>query len=263
MPVISVLMSVYNGEKFLAESIRSILNQTIDDFEFIIVDDGSVDKTLLILKDFSVADSRIKIISNRVNEGLTKSLNTGLAVCVGKYVARQDADDISMPNRLEKQISFMDLNNGMALIGSCGFFVDDSGRVVRDKNLPISYPEIKRKLLFNNQFIHSSLMIRREILQKEGGYNDSFFKSQDYELVLRLAAKYPVANLPDKLVKHRLLNTAISWQSKTQEWDAIRARWWGITKNGYPFWFGVLNICLRLCWMAVPQKVKLTRYLFN
>src|SRR3989339_514356 len=262
MPVISVLMSVYNGEKFLAESVRSILGQTFKDFEFIILDDGSTDSTMPILDELAKSDLRVKIIKNEKNLGLTLSLNKGLNCCIGKYIARQDVDDVSSLWRLEKQLAYMEANPEVILSGSCGSYIDENSKKVCEKKLPLSYLEIKRKLMFNNQFIHSSLMIRRDVLQKEGGYNKEFGRAQDYELILRLASKYPVANLGENLVSRRLSTISLSWQSKKQEWDAIRARWWGMTKYGYSILQGMLNIILRLNWFLIPQKIKFIRYFF-
>jgi len=115
-PKISVIMSVYNGEKYLREAIESILNQTFRDFEFIIINDGSTDKTSEILSSYN--DPRIVIINNKRNIGLTKSLNKGLKMVKGEYIARQDADDVSLPERLERMVNFLDMNRDVGLLGS-------------------------------------------------------------------------------------------------------------------------------------------------
>jgi len=258
---VSVLLSVYNGEKNLKETIESILRQTFSEFEFIIVDDGSTDQTANILKIYCKQDERIKIISNRSRNGFTMSLNIGLRCCTGRYIARLDADEIADSQRLEKQYLFMENNPNIVLCGSQGFYIDELGNKTGEKDLPVTDEAIKAKLLFNNQFIHSSLFLRKNILDKEGVYNESFITSQDYELILRLAAKYKMINLSDRLIGWRVKSNSISWTSKRQEWDAIRARWWAITRYGYPKIIGFINIILRFGWLILPQKLKIKRYL--
>src|SRR3989339_247756 len=262
MPAISVLMSVYNGEKFLAESVRGILSQTFKDFEFVIVNDGSTDQTSELLSELVIADSRIKLIKNSQNLGLTRSLNSGLRQCTGKYIARMDADDVSAPNRFVKQFEYMENNPQTVLCGALGWYINEAGDRVGEKNLPTAYGDIKKKLLFNNQFIHSSLFIQRDILEREGGYSEDFKTSQDYELILRLADKYSVVNLPDRLINWRVRHGSLSWSDKRQEWDAIHARWRGITEYNFSIWQGMGNMVLRLIWLAIPQKIKLIRHLF-
>lgn len=259
-PKISVIMSSHNGEKFIKEAINSILSQSFTNFEFLIVQDGSTDLTPVILSDFSQKDKRIKIITNPECIGLTKSLNRALKQARGEYIARMDDDDISLPERFAKQIDLMEKNLKMALIGCLGFVINERGEIIGEKKLVLCYLEIKKQLLFNNQFIHSSLMLRKTILDKEGFYNEKFKKAQDYELVLRLAAKYSVANLPEKLLKWRLLSNSLSWKNKEQQKYAILARWWAITKYGYPKITGLFHIIIRCVWLYVPKRLKMARY---
>ncbi|MDD4990288.1 MAG: glycosyltransferase family 2 protein [Candidatus Pacebacteria bacterium] len=257
---ISVIMSSYNGEKFIKEAISSILAQTFGDFEFLIVNDGSTDLTPVILEECARKDQRIKIITNSGCIGLTKSLNKAIKQARGEYIARMDDDDISLSERLAKQIDFMEKNPKMAVVGCLGFIVDERGEVIGEKKLALNYPEIKKRLLFNNQFVHSSLMLCKTVLDKEGFYNEKFKKAQDYELVLRLASKYPVVNLPQKLLKWRLLPTSLSWKNKEQQKYAILARWWAITRYGYPKITGLFHIIIRCVWLYVPKWVKMRKY---
>ncbi len=259
-PKISVIMSVCNGEKYLKGAIESILNQTFRDFEFIIIDDSSTDRTPEILKEYARKNERIKIITNSENIGLTKSLNEAIKQAKGKYIARMDADDISEPERLEKQVQFMENNPEMVLCGTLGWIINKKGEKIKEKNLKINYNEIKKKLLFNNQFIHSTLFLRKDILNKEGFYDESFEKSQDYDLVLRLASKYQVANLPIYLIRWRVDDKSLSWSNRRQELSAIRARWLAITRYGYPKLIGLLHIILRIGWLCLPRSIKMKRY---
>ena len=198
-PKISVIMSVYNGEKYLREAIESILNQTFTDFEFIIVNDGSTDNSLEIIKSYN--DERIKIINNEKNIGLTKSLNKALAQARGEYIARQDADDISLPSRFEEQIKYLEEHPDVVLLGTSSYNIDESGKII-GKKIALAKPTMGN-LFKENQFIHGSVMFKKEVVDELGYYNELFNYSQDYELWLRIANHYPVRNLTQRLYKSR------------------------------------------------------------
>jgi len=201
-------MSVYNGEKYFREAIDSILNQTFTDFEFIIINDDSTDNTSKILNSYH--DQRIKIITNLQNIGLTKSLNIGLQHCHGKYVARLDADDISLPNRLLKQSKFLDENQNIVLIGSLAAIIDSQKKIIETKKKPTDPLVIKFKLLTNNTFLHPSIMFHRKLILQNGGYNEIFRFAQDYDLYSRLSLKYSLANIPEVLIYYRLNPNSIT-----------------------------------------------------
>jgi glycosyltransferase involved in cell wall biosynthesis len=258
---ISVLMSAYNSDKYIDKTINSILTQSYKNFEFIIVDDGSTDNTLDILKKYSKQDKKIKLIINNKNLGLTKSLNKALKLSKSKYIARIDADDLSLENRLQKQFDYLEENKDIAACGTQGIYIDENNKELGKKLLPTSYKNIKNKLIFNNQFIHSSLFIRKSVLDKVGVYNEKFRTSQDYELMLRIAEKNKVTNLDIALVKWRVHNNSISWTSKKQEIDALKARCFAITKYNYPKLKGLSIILARIIWMFVPLSIKKKRYL--
>ncbi|MBI5728355.1 MAG: glycosyltransferase [Candidatus Magasanikbacteria bacterium] len=256
---ISVVMAVHNDERYLTAAIRSILDQTWRDFEFLIVNDGSTDGSDDILQEFARKDPRI-ILVKQDHLGLTAALNVGCRRARGGYMARMDSDDIAAPDRLEKQYHYLEAHPMVAVCGAQGWFINANGRTIGEKNLPCAAEDIRRRLLFNNQCIHSSLFIRKSAFAEAGGYDAHFRKSQDYELLLRLATKYDVVNLPERLVYWRVRSTSLSWQSKAQEWYAILARWRAITRYGYPKLRGLLQIGLRLGWLTVPQRWKMRRY---
>ncbi len=256
-PEISVLMSVYNGDLFLSAALESILEQSFSDFEYIIVDDASSDNTGAILAEYAAKDARIRVFKNEENLGLTASLNVGLSHCEGRYVARMDADDISLPERFMTQYWFMEDHPDVAVSGSCVAVIDESGKLLGEKNLALTYEEIQSKMLFNNQFIHSTLFFRTDVLKSCGGYDERFKKSQDYELMLRLSSRYPVVNLKEKLVQFRLHGDSLSWTNRDQQKFAIRARWMAITKYKFSFFLGLWHIALRVLWMMVPKKIKM------
>lgn len=256
-PEISILMSVYNGGIFLAPALESMLGQTFSDFECILIDDASTDSTSQVLADFAARDSRVQVIKNSTNLGLTASLNKGLAFSKGRYIARMDADDIALPGRFMTQYWFMEEHPDVAACGSWISVIDEQGQLLGEKNLALSYEDIKKKMLFNNQFIHSTLFFRADILKENGGYNEFFKKSQDYELMLRLSSKYPVVNLREKLLQFRLYKSSLSWMNSDQQKYAIKARWLAIRKYHFPFFRGLVQICFRFLWLVVPKKLKM------
>jgi glycosyltransferase involved in cell wall biosynthesis len=202
MPEISVLMSVFNSEKWLKSSIDSVLSQSEDEFEFIIINDGSTDNTSSILKSYK--DDRI-IIVDQENRGLTKSLNVGLNLAKGKYIARIDADDISMQNRLDVQKKFMEENPDIALVGSDAIIIDEKGNKVGHAKYPTSHTMLSNKLYnFKSVFPHSSIFFRKNIIMKGGGYNENFIRSQDYDLYLRISEEYKIACINKPLLNLRL-----------------------------------------------------------
>ncbi|MFC1815930.1 glycosyltransferase family 2 protein [Thermodesulfobacteriota bacterium] len=204
MPKVTVLMPVYNAGLFLREAINSILGQTWPDFEFLIINDGSTDNSREIISSFS--DPRIRLIDNPTNIGLTKSLNRGLQLSKGEYIARQDADDISYPERLEKQILFLDAHPDIVLLGTRGRAIDKNGNPSQANPLriPVGLLAIHWYLMFQNAFIHSSVMFRRVIVwERLGGYDESFKRAQDYEIWSRTARSFKVENLSDIFIDHR------------------------------------------------------------
>ena len=183
---ISVIMSVYNSEKWLKKSILSILNQTYSDFEFIIVNDGSTDNSLSIIKSLQKSDKRIKLI-NQHNTGLTKSLNRAISISKGNLIARIDADDISLPTRLMSQFKLMSCNDKIGLCYTNYTEIDEMGEKIRNLNLTFSFNKIKKNLSNGiNVIPHSSVMYRKSIFIKLGGYRERFIKSQDIDLWLRM-----------------------------------------------------------------------------
>ncbi len=200
-PVISVIIPVYNGAQYVTEAISSVLAQTFNDWELIIIDDGSTDETLTLLNQFQ--DARIKIIS-REHRGLIASLNEGLALAQGEFIARLDADDICLPYRFEKQLVVF-ANPEIALVGSWAYKIDADGQEFGVMSYPpADYHSIKKYFLKHNPFIQSSVMMRRSALQVVGGYSPRFKVAEDYELWSRLLAKFPAVNLTEPLIKYRL-----------------------------------------------------------
>lgn len=216
-PKISVLMSVYNGSQYLRQSVDSILNQSFTDFEFIIIDDYSTDNTWEILTEYVEQDRRIKLLKNQENLGLTKSLNLGLKLARGEYIARQDADDISLPKRFEKQIAWLDKDSEVILV-SCDLELIDSKGNSSGKFQRACAPELVGwYLLFYNHLAgHSQVTFRRETVINLGGYCETRRYSQDYELWCRLVKVGKIVILPEVLAQQRRHDESIS-NKKTSE----------------------------------------------
>ncbi len=198
-PLITVVMSVYNSGDFLEEAINSILNQTLGDFEFIMIDDASTDRSLAIMERFSRKDNRIKLIRHKHNKGLTKSLIEAIEQARGEYVARQDSDDISLPQRLEKQAGFLTHHPPYGAIGTSAEIIDENGITIKKALVPKSWILIKQMLKFGNCFLHGSMMIRKIDYIKMGGYRSIFNLSQDFDLWLRLSKFKKLKNLKETL----------------------------------------------------------------
>jgi glycosyltransferase involved in cell wall biosynthesis len=233
---LAVLMAVFNNADTLENSIKSILNQTVKNFQFVIVNDASTDKSHEILSKYQRLDSRINLIKNKHQLGLTKSLNKGLKIIKAKYIARMDADDSSLPKRFEKQLKYLETHPKIALLGTAAFLIDQNGKKLKLRTNPIDHQHIKKVALRYCPFIHPTWMIRRSALLDLNFYNENFPFAQDYELVLRLMTQHQTANLPEPLLKYRVnYSKAISLKNlKTQERLAIKARFLALTQYGYP-----------------------------
>ena len=207
MPEVTVLMPVYNAEGYLRQSIDSILLQRYPDFELLIINDGSTDASRKII--LSCEDPRIRLIDNETNLGLVPSLNRGLSLARGTLVARQDADDISHPLRLERQVEYLRRHPEIALLGTQGRLIDQDGRPTGKLDKPQESVSIRWFQLFDNSFIHTSVMFRQEIICGEFKGYPSFLHCEDYELWSRVVLAHPVANLPERLVDYRIHPSSI------------------------------------------------------
>ena len=227
---ISVIMSVYNGEDYLAEAIDSVLGQTFEDFELIIINDCSTDKTEEILKRYEALDARVKVHTNEVNLRLPSSLNKAISVATGKYIARMDADDICLPDRFEKQYAFMEENSDVAL-SSCRFMTLKNGVVSSGgcggKN---DNEAIKALLLVTNPILHPGIIAKADVI-RQLGYDKSFTCTEDMELWSRFVmADYKVEILPEYLMIYRLHDKQITETTRERQRSevvTIQKRYYG------------------------------------
>ena len=208
--MISVVMPVYNAAKFLDEAIHSILSQTYSNFELIIINDGSTDDSLDIIKSFK--DNRIRLVENEVNLGLIKTLNKGIALAKGNYIARIDSDDVCKPERFELQLECFNENDDIGVVGSIAEIIDGQGKFCGIFKVPEFHQDIKLGLLFGNQIIHPAVMIKRAVLKEfePDVFDINQLHVEDYALWVQLIKKYTFHNLQTPLVKYRIHGENIS-----------------------------------------------------
>lgn len=231
---ISVIMAVHNAQRYLTEAIDSVLAQTYEDFEFLIHDDGSNDRSSSILQAAAKCDDRI-ILSSGENRGLAASLNLLIDRSKGEFLARMDADDICRPERFERQVAYLDAHPEIAVVGSFVRYIDEAGRPVRNLNNPLNSEDIDaRNYAGHTAIIHPSVMMRRQAVQAVQGYDDSFRTSQDVELWLRMAEKFRLANLPEVLLDYRFHMSSVSASVGGSSEYNYRARIMAARRRGLP-----------------------------
>ena len=203
-------MTVFNGERFLREAVESILSQSFRDFEFIIIDDGSTDSSATILELYRDQDPRVRLY-HQENRGIVESLNRGCGLARGKYIARMDADDVSAPARFGRQLAFLDENPRVGLVG-CGIYdnVDASGAVLHTSYLPQDNATIQQTLVQRWCFLHPSIMFRRVLHERVGGYRKEFESAEDHDFILRVLEHCQGHNLYERLISYRLNPKSLS-----------------------------------------------------
>ena len=198
-PKVTVLMTVFNGSKYIRDTIDSVLSQTFVDFEFMIIDDCSIDDSIEMIKSYN--DNRIQLIENKNNIGQSASLNLGLKLAKGEYIARIDQDDICMACRIEKQVKFLNSNLEVAVVGSYYTYIDSDGNLLGYKKLPVnSDSNLLYIITGHNPLIHPGVLFRKKVIEEVGGYNEEYMPSEDIDLWLRLYQNgYNCDNIPEHL----------------------------------------------------------------
>ena len=220
-PMVSVVMAVKNGGQIMREAIDSILKQTFTDFELIIINDGSTDETLEVISQYP--DSRIQVYSQE-NQGLARSLNRGVCLATGKYIARQDHDDISLLTRLEKQVAYLEANPKVGLLGTAAEIWNQTGPTGRFHHHPTKPAILAFDLIFNNPFVHTSWMFRSSVINQIGYYTIEPKREppEDYEYVSRICREFEVSNLPETLVIYREFPNSLSSQIRPNQEGKIK-----------------------------------------
>lgn len=209
LPIASVLMPIYNGEVYLAEAIESVLGQTENNIEVVAVDDGSTDSSRAILRRFALQDARVRVFEEE-HRGLVPTLNRGLDVARAKYICRLDADDIAMPDRIEKQVQFLDGHPDYVLVGGQVTLIGKAGETIGTWEQPLPLVGVEKALSSPGCIVHSAVMYRRAEALSAGGYDPLFHLAEDHDLWFRLAANYRLGNLPDFVCRVRVHGSSVS-----------------------------------------------------
>ena len=215
VPLVSVLMAVRNAERYLDEAIQSIRSQTLAEFELVIVDDASEDDSREIMKARASEDCRLKTASNQRPEGLARSLNTGLRLCRGEFIARMDADDRACRNRLSRQVKHLRQDEKLVVLGSNARYINSQGCSLGRSDMPLTDSSIRGLMMIMNPFIHSSVMLRGQLFEDDClRYDEKLPVAQDYQLWTRLGSYGNLINLPDRLIELRLHDRSASRQHR-------------------------------------------------
>jgi len=252
---ISIITPSFNQATFIERTILSVINQSFADFEFLIINDGSTDNSEEIILNYKAKDSRIIYIKNETNIGLQATLNKGLSVAKGDYIARIDSDDIWCDkNKLQKQFDFLEKNPDYALVGTAMETIDENGKPLSKFHFLESDREIRDRLLFSSQFAHPSVLIRTKALAEVGFYSqaEKHRNVEDYELWLRIGKKYKFANLPDTCLRYRIHSGGISVKNEFKQ----RLAWIGLTREYAAYYPNNKKaLALKIISLAVPRNL--------
>ena len=203
-PKVSVILPVYNGERFLNEAIQSIIDQTFSDFELIIIDDASSDSSIKIIRDFQQRDVRIRLLRNEKNLGIAEATNIGIENSIGEFIALADQDDLNMPDRISRQVSFLNENPTISVVGSNTLIMLPDGSFKERREILQDQCLIRWFMLFNNQVRNPTVMMRADIFSNSSLRYDNYMPMQDYEFWMRINLDYWFSNLPENLVIYRI-----------------------------------------------------------
>jgi glycosyltransferase involved in cell wall biosynthesis len=265
-PKISVVMPVYNGEKYLSTAIDSILNQTFPDFEFIIINDASTDTTSDIIRKYQKKDKRIISINNEKNLGIGGTLNKGFTYAKTQYVARMDADDISEPERLEKQYKLISSNKKLGVVGGYILIINEQNDPLLLRKYLANSNDLKNHIFRYSPFAHPATMIRLSVFNEFGGYDPSKSPSEDLDLWIKIGTKYEFGNVPRVILNYRIYEASASNSNlRKVEINTIKMRFSAWKKYGYkPHLIDVIYNLLQfvsLWFIGTRLRLKLFNYL--
>jgi glycosyltransferase involved in cell wall biosynthesis len=246
-------MSVHDGARWVGEAVASVLGQTDGDLELIVIDDGSTDATAEVLA--AVRDGRVSV-HRQARTGLTRALNRALGLAGADLVARLDADDVALPTRLARQRAFLAAHPEVGVLGTGAREVDEAGTPVREVRPPADDARLRRALIRANPFVHSSIMARRALLARAGGYDESLAVAQDYDLWMRLARVTRLANLDEVLVVRRLGPGRVSVEREEDRLRTeARVRWRAVATGAYPPWCALFALRPALA-LVLPRPLR-------
>lgn len=234
LPLVSVIMPVFNSEKFLDEAIQSILNQTYENFEFLIFDDGSTDNSKEIIESYAILDNRVKPLFSNTNKGYVYHLNHGIEMSEGEFIARMDSDDVALPNRFNQQLNFLKKNLNIAIVGGSSIIINES-----NNNIGVSIAHDNPIYLwwisfFTCPLIHPSVLIRKSIIKDVGVYNINRLPAEDFDLWVRVLQHADICNIKDPLIKYRTHSESISFrkmQLQSEKAEEILKEHWKYFTN--------------------------------
>jgi GT2 family glycosyltransferase len=221
-PRISVVMAVFNAERYLVDAVESILHQSFGDFEFVILNDGSTDESGKILRDFAQRDSRIRLFDDE-RRGLTRCLNRAIGLAQGKYLARMDADDVALPGRFQAQVDYLDANPAVLALGGQARLVSPEGWPLCQWTVPTGHEEIDAAHMAGlaGHLIHPTSMMRLDAVRRIGGFDEQWTYAQDYDLWLRLAEIGRLSNLPWIILNYRLHLSSVSFTTRRTQYESV------------------------------------------
>lgn len=264
-PEISVVMPAYNAEKYIGPAIESILSQTFTNFELIIVNDASTDNTLSIIKKYARKDKRIRYKSNKKNSLIAYSLNVAIRMAVAPIIARMDGDDISVPTRLEKQLTILKKQKNVAVVGANLTVVDTKGRTVSKREYPTDSVSLKRLMFRYSPFSHPVVMFRKNVFDEFGGYRTDIFPCEDIDLWFKIASKYQFASINEPLLIYTLIQNSSSHKKlRKLEMLTFRIRWNAVRNLGFrPSLYDIIyNTCQFITLWFVSPEMRIRMYDF-
>lgn len=267
-PLISVVMPAYNVQKYIGPAIESILKQTFNNFELIIINDASTDKTLDTIKTYSKKDSRIKIVDSKERLNIARALNQGITLAKSDIIARMDADDIAFSHRLKLQYTVINASHNIAVVGANVVIIDEAGNEISTRSYPVSSRKLKACLFRYSPFAHPVVMFKKRMFREVGGYNPAFSPTEDLDLWFRLGRRYEFVSIPEPLLKYRLFKASSSHKAlKELELLVFKIRFDALTKYGYrPSMYDVMYNLLQfftLWFMPAKFRIMLYNYLRN
>lgn len=263
-PRVSVLMPAYNVQQYIGEAIESILNQTYSNIELIVVNDASTDNTWDVVREYAKNDKRMVIHRNKKNLKLSKTLNKCIMLATGEYLARMDADDISLPQRIGSQVAFLEIHHDVGVVGATIEIIDHQGNPIGKREYHTSDQEIRAHIFKYSPFAHPVIMMRKYTLITAGLYNDYYNPAEDYELYFRMGAISKFGNLKETGLKYRVVAKSMTTGSmQRMELKTIEIRKEFSKNSHYRFTYidNIYNILHLVSIYLLPAKVRL--YIFN
>ncbi|WP_143414826.1 glycosyltransferase [Geobacillus sp. E263] len=258
IPKVAVILSTYNAEKYLEDCLQSISNQTYQNFVVNIIDDSSRDNTVSIIRRWCQRDERFRLVAiHEENKGLTKTLNELLSIGDYDYIVRIDADDLMMPERIEKQLQYLENNPDVSVVGSWAIEIDENNLLGKIRKVPLELEKIKELMPKVNPVIHPSVMFRRKDIMSIGGYNENFRFAQDYDLWFRCIANgLKIANLNEPLIKYRVSSTHVEKRRMGYRILDAKIRWNGTKIIGCRLTTRLFATALPIVFGLIPDSLK-------